>query len=63
MFTKMIAVVAVLAGSTVALASDASFDQAQLRQEKPATTTSGAKAEAPSTAAAPCSCSHAHSHS
>jgi hypothetical protein len=60
MFTKMIAVVAILAGSTVALASEASFDQAQVRTEKTATT-GGARTQAPSTAAAPCGCSHSHS--
>jgi hypothetical protein len=61
MIAKMIAVVAILAGSTVALASEASFDQAQNGKEKATTTTSGAKTEAPSTAAAPCGCSHSHS--
>jgi hypothetical protein len=62
MFTKMIAVVALLAGGTVALASDASIDQAQARTEQAKTTTGAANAETPNTAAAPCGCcSHAHS--
>ena len=60
MFTKMIAVVAILASGAVALASDASLDQAQLSAEKAATKSTGA--EAPSTAAAPCGCcSHSQS--
>ena len=56
MFTRMIVAVALLAGSAVALAADASFDQKQLRQESAAQTSGGAK-----TAAAACTCPHARS--
>ena len=54
---KVIAAALLLSSAGLALASDASFDQRQVRTEKAASKNVGAKADAP----AGCSCSHARS--
>jgi hypothetical protein len=54
---KIIAAALLLSSAGVALASDASFDQRQVRTEKAAPKDAGAKAVAP----AGCSCPHARS--